>query len=482
MTIGSATTEAPVKAETDPEGNFMFPKVPAGAQVLVTITKQGFATVRTTATVPAAAGQIPLNDGNANLGITTLTELNGTVKFTLVTPSGRPAAGATAFMEVTPTGTTSTNAININMVSTVRLRAVADGQGVVTFSGVPAPSEMARLPSGTGTYHLWVEPVDLNNDGVLESGGLVTSYTAQQLLLWGTTQLVSLPQPWNQGNAGTFNTLRASNLATLLNAASRDPLRNMLRSGESIYVAFAHPVQPGSLLATVTDEFGREGFNLQATPNSTGDVYTLAMPGQLPIREGQEYNVILRAISAYDGSSFIRKGYFVSGDARTPRSTALPGFVTASFKDVSPANGQLDYNECVVVNFNQVIVPPEGGGAASAHAFFNAELGFSAGIGNDQGEYNAWSGFTLILGNPPQMQANCFEEEIVYPIDTATFTYTPRFYFWFRPPNSAVSIPVGTKVRLGFGHHQSTTGSVPYRTAWGVPLTENLEIDLVRQP
>ncbi|HSP78981.1 MAG TPA: carboxypeptidase-like regulatory domain-containing protein, partial [Myxococcaceae bacterium] len=484
MTIGSATTEEPVKATTDADGNFMFKGVPAGSTVLVTISKPGFATLRASATVPVQAGNIPLNNGNASIGVAALTELNGTVKFTLVTPSGRPAAGAVAYLEASPAGTLSSSGASISNVSSVVVSGQADPQGVVTFTGVPAPSELARIAGNNGTYELWVDPVDLNGDGILEAGGKSVSFKAQDLMQYGTSQLVALPQAQNTSSSGSFANLKASNVDSLLNAGYKDPLRNMLRSGESLFVAFAHPVQAGSLLATVTDEFGLEGFSLTATPNSTGDLYTLSMPPQLVIKEGQEYNVLLRAVSAYDGSNFYRKGYFVSGDSRSPKSTALPGFVSVAFKDGSAAsavNQVLDNGECVIVTFNQLVVQPEGGGAALAPVFVNAELNNA----NNHGEFGAATGFPLRPAAPPANVAGCFSEDTYYPIDTSSFQYTPRYYFTFTSSASVAggptaTVPVGTKVRLGFGHHQSKTSSAPYETAWGVPLTTDLEVDLTK--
>src|SRR5882672_6429655 len=53
--VSVSVTPGGLKAATDGEGNFAFDKLPGGAKVLVTLSKPGFATVRTSATIPGEA-------------------------------------------------------------------------------------------------------------------------------------------------------------------------------------------------------------------------------------------------------------------------------------------------------------------------------------------------------------------------------------------------------------------------------------------
>ncbi len=496
MTIGSTTAEAPFKM-TDGAGNFTFQNVPAGSEVLVTVSKDGHATLRASATVPSAAGNLPINNGNASLGVITLAETKSTVRFTLLTPGGRPAVGAQGYLEALPAGTVSLNGTAATAVSSVIVSSQANAQGVVSFDNVPAPAELARIgETGTaaGGYRLWVDPVDVNTDGVLEAGGYAGKFDAATLMVYGGSQLIQLPAPRNDAdsgdeNGGSFRVV-SSTVASFSYAAAttdaaraqaKEPLRNMLRSGESLFIAFSSPVQRDSLLATVTDESGRTGVPMTVTPNATWDAFSLTVPSQLPIVEGQEYNVILRATSAYTGTSLTWKGYFIGGDFSHPKSTTS-GFLTVAFKDANVAGNtpNLDSGECVILTFNQAVIPPEGTSPTPVELYFDADLGFP----DNRGEFGTDRGGFAALAAPVPMTAvsssNCFDEKTTYPIDTTTFTYTPRFYFVFASYAASgpkPTVPVDTNVRLAFSR-QSLMGSVPYKTVWGVPLIDDVTVKL----
>ena len=497
MTIGSATAEAPFTAKTDGAGNFTFKGVPAGSEVLVTVGKEGYATLRASATVPSAAGNIPINNGNANLGLITLAETKSTVRFTLLTPAGRPAVGAQGYLEALPAGTISLNGTAATAVSSVIVSGQADAQGIVSFNNVPAPAELARIgETGTaaGGYRLWVDPVDVNTDGVLEAGGYAGKFDASTLMVYGGSQLIRLPAPRNDADSGaedggSFRVVStnvasfsyASATTDAARAQAKEPLRNMLRPGEPLFVAFSSPVQKDSLLATVTDESGRTGVSMTVTPNATWDAFSLAVPSQLPIVEGQEYNVILRATSAYSGASLSWKGYFIGGDFGRPKSTSS-GFLTVAFRDSNVAGNtpNLDAGECVIVTFNQALILPEGTGTALVEAYFDADLGFP----DNRGEFGTdKGGFPALVAPAPMTAAassGCFDEKATYPIDTTTFTYTPRFYFLFASYAASgpkPTVPVDTNVRLAFSR-QVLASPVSYKSVWGVPLIDDVTVKL----
>ncbi len=499
MTIGSATAEAPFKATTDADGNFTFKGVPAGSQVLVTVSKAGHSTLRASATVPSSAGNIPLSNGNANLGVITLAETQSTVRFTLLTAAGRPAVGAQAYLEALPAGTISLNGTEATAVSSVIASARADAQGGVSFDKVPAPAELARI-GGTGPaaggYRLWVDPVDVNADGVFEAGGYAGKIDAATLMVYGGSQLIRLPAPRNDAGSGDEQAsgfrLVSSSVASFsyatattdaARAQAREPLRNMLRAGEPLFVAFSSPVQRDSLLATVTDEAGRVGVPMTVTANATGDGFSLVVPTQLPIVQGHEYNVILRATSAYSGESLTWKGYFIGGDFGQPKSTAPAGLAAVSFKDSAGGTANLDPGECVIVTFNQALITPEGTGVLPVDTYFDADLGFT----DNRGEFGTdKGGFPLVPAPAPLAAAsssNCFDERSAYPIDVTTFTYTPRYYFLFNSFSASgprPTVAVDTNVKLAFSR-QVLLSPTPYKTVWGVPLIEDVVVKLSKQ-
>ena len=484
LTIGSATTDAPVATKTDAAGNFMFSGVPAGSQVLATISKQGFATARISVTVPSAAGNIPINNGNANVGSVSLAELNSTVRFILVTPSGRPAAGAQAYIEAFPAaaivapGTATGASSGVTPVGMVVGAAVAGPDGTVAFSGMPSPSEVSRLSrdSNNAGYRLWVDPVDSNGDGVIDAAGESVTYYANKMP--SGPQVLTLSTPLVKDTSGfVIVATNVPSLAYATGSKSRDPLNNLVRGGESIYVSFSQPVQRESLVATITDEGGLNGFQASATANATSDGYTIAIPSGLSIVEGQKYNILLRATSAYTGDTPATwRGYFISGDVKSPRSITGSNFATVAFKDAASGTANaLDSGECVVVTFNQAIIPTPSG--IPVEAYLNADLG----PGNATGEFSASSGFPLFTLAPPVTGSKaCVDETLVYPVDRTSFVYTPRYYFTaFMSGSPAPTVPTGTTVRLAFNKHYLNNYAA-YETAWGTPLTQNVEVPLTK--
>jgi hypothetical protein len=459
MTLGSATEV--LEARTDASGNFMFKNVPGGAQVLLTVSKSGFATLRAATTVPSSAGNIPINDGNANVGPITLSELNGTLRFNLVTATGRAAAGARATLEATPAGTVGFGDTSTSVASKVIVQATADDQGSVLFTGVPTPIELSRLMANGG-YRLVVDPVDLNNDNILESGGASKAFSATNMISYGTVQVVQLPAPSNSADVSPVPlnfSLRTTNIPSLASLIDSDPLRNMLRSGESIYVTFTHPVQRESVYAILTDEQAREAIPLTVSVNATGEGVTITPPGQA-IRDGMEYNLSLRATSAYTGDNSSLKGYFVGGDPKTPKSF---GLVSVAFRDAATDDfpNVLDSGDCVFITFNQLVVPPAG---PKGVVFFNWDVSGAGGIGDSMGEYGYKDGFTLTPATPPFAGCNIDDGE-TFPIINF-ISATTRFYFVY----GGQQITQGVQVKVDFTPYTRADVSTLYETSWGVPV------------
>jgi len=428
--------------------------------VLLTVNKPGYSTLRAAATVPSAAGNIPINDGNASVGPITLTELNGSIRFNLVTSTGRPASGARATLEATPAGTVGFGDTSTSTVSRVIVQATADAQGSVLFQNVPTAIELSRLATNA-SYRLVVDPVDLNDDGLLEAGGTARTFTAANIITYGTVQVVQLPSPSNsvETNPSLLFGVRTTNIPSMASLFDSDPLRNMLRSGESAYVTFTHPVQSGSVYAILTDESARSAIPVNWSVNPTGEGVTINLP---TIQEGMEYNLSLRATSAYTGENISLKGYFVGGDPKTPKPFSL---VSIAFKDKAsdPTPNVLDTNDCVFVTFNQLVVSPAG---PKGIVFFNWDVDAVGGIGNENsvGEYGSKNGFTLTPAVPPFAGCNIDDGE-TFPIINFT-TATTRFYFVY----SGQQITQGVQAKVDFTPYTRSDISSFYETSWAVPV------------
>ncbi|MBM7119503.1 carboxypeptidase-like regulatory domain-containing protein [Archangium primigenium] len=461
LLIGSDTSGTAYSKKTDGAGNFMFTGVPAGSGVLVTASKDGYATLRANTTVPSSAGNIPINNGNASLGAMMLADTSGSVSFTLYTPSGHPAANARAYLEATPAGMLAFNGTEASTTSSVIATPVlANEMGIVTFSGVPSPGELARIGgAGFGGYRLFVDPVDYNGDGIIDAAGTVAEFSASSLIGRGYSQLVRLESPTNTDGGGTFN-LVATNLASLQATVDRRPSRNLLREGESIFLGFNQPVLRESMLAILTDESGRDQIDVTVTANATGDVYSIT-PAAGRIAEGQEYNLILRATSAYSGLVRTWKGSFVRGDVKSPRALAI---TSVTFKDLNTAgnvSNVLDAGECVVVTFNQVVSTNPG-----------AVIPLEATLSGGPETLNIK---TVLPASYPATGNACFPGEATkFPIDSAA-SATTRFYFQYGTAGAAGYPPLNPRsvtanLRMEFTKFQLLDLASYYETAWGVPV------------
>lgn len=493
MTIGSSQGR---RAQTDASGNFTFDDVPAGAQILLTISKVNYATLRATSTVPSSAGNIPINNGNASFGPIALAELNDSVRISLVLPNGRPAANARATLEAAPGGTFIINNGNIaasSVVSSVVASGVANDQGVITFTGLPSAAELDRVGayvSGGGRYRLWVEPVDANNDNNPESGGHAETISASAMLTGGSLRVVRLPYPQNASQ--NFDIL-ASNIETLRDGNVKDPLRNMLRSGEPIYITFNHPVQQGSTLVLLTNEFGL-GPQQPSPPappwpmvpvllpvttsvGGLGNVLTILPGSAVTFQEGQEYNLHVRAVSAQTGATLARDGFFFAGDPASPRPLALSSIAYQETSAVAPA--RLDRGEIVYITFNQAIEARRQVATAElVEVFIDADIDSSGVINDAQGERGNANGIPAYACEPTtHTPLATLGGTVTSPLPAKAFPapafpfvpsgFTTRLCFTY--PGAASLSPDTTTLYVHFDRLRERTTDV-YETIWGSPI------------
>ncbi|MCP3098290.1 carboxypeptidase-like regulatory domain-containing protein [Myxococcus sp. K15C18031901] len=461
LTIGSSKES--LATTTDAKGNFTFPNVPAGSQVLLTFTKAGFATLRATATIPSSAGNVPINNANVSFGPVTLTRLDGTLRFVLVSPTGRPAAGVKATLEASPAGTVvlTNSDQTTRVVSTVVVEGTSDEQGVVTFQGVPTAMELARFTGAQ--YRLWVSAVDANNDGIPESFGASPTYAATTILSQGTTQIIKLP--FSQGNSDPL-AIESSNVSSIRLVPSTDPQRNLVKPGEPIYVYFNKPVQPGSLLARLTDEYGKESLAVTATLSNGGYSATIA-PAAGVVQEGKEYNLQISAVAAENGAVLTKRGFFFGGEQSAPKQVSISD---VRFQDTQRSGvgvNALNANEKVYVSFSSPLKAP----LTNAYVFLNIDLNSSGGNPGDfPGEEGNAVGLPLFAEEPTApIQTRTPAEVAVFPIDRSG--YTTRYYFIY--PGPEFGNLFNFQMRVSFSSLTPRTDE-HYLGIWGQPVTTDM--------
>ncbi|RKH27717.1 carboxypeptidase regulatory-like domain-containing protein [Corallococcus sp. CA041A] len=466
MTIGSQPTGK--SATTDASGNFVMTDVPAAAQVLLTFSKGGYSTLRASSIVPAAAGTVPINNGNASFGPVTLTQLNSSLAVTVVTPQGRPAVGAKGVLEVDKAGSVILSNYDSvsSVVSKVYVEATADSNGILTFNGIPSGVELARLG---GTYNLWIAPMDTNGDGVVDTGGYTKSYSGGSIVGSQATTLAQLNFSKPSG-VGALN-IEGGNVSSLKGAAEVDPLRNMVRPGEPIYVYFNQPVQPGSLLVRLTDEYAKESLPVTASVNVGGYSATIT-PGNGIVQEGKEYNIFVRAVAAEGGSNYSQTGFFFGGDQAAPKAVSITDVRYQENTTIAPTNIQLNSGETVYVTFSAPIKALIG---TVAQVFFNDDLDGNGILGNVVGEIGNAQGFYLYSAEPtaPYVTGTPAEKP-VFGIQPSS--YSTRYYFVYGGATSfGQSQSSKLTFKVEFGKLPQQGYSDAYETIWGQSV--NADVD-----
>ncbi|WIG94559.1 carboxypeptidase-like regulatory domain-containing protein [Myxococcus sp. SDU36] len=481
MTIGSSAE--PVAALSDTKGNFTYTNVPGGAQVLLTFSKAGYATLRAQATVPTTAGNVPINNGNASFGPITLTRLDGTLNFLVVTPTGRPAAGTRATLEATPAGSINNGDNSSSMVSSVVVEATANEQGLLSFTGIPSASELARLRNGAGQYKLWVSPMDSNGDGIPETGGYVSTYSGAEVVANGTTRLISLPYSRPQN---VPLSIESSNVASLRGAAADlHPLRNLVRPGEPIHVFFNQPIQQGSLSVRMTSENAAELLPVTTSVANGGYSATINPGGA--IADGREYNIDVRAVSAEGGSMYARTGFFFTGDASAVRQMSI---TEARYQEMDTGSEvtatQLNSGEIVYLTFNHPISRAFTTGGHVYVRFHRNIAGpvapVGSGIGDSVGEHSNATGFELQPSEPTRpLPTRIPNENPAFTIVNSGYTSRWAFTYIGNPIQSHEFSTVQMEVYFSELPSRAIMGS--YENYMGQPLVSNLTVTgVVQQP
>ena len=209
--------------------------------------------------------------------------------------------------------------------------------------------ELTRLG---GSYLLSVNALDTNTDGVYEAGGLVRSYPASTLVMEGTVRTEQLPPAYSPG---TDLAVKYSSLGALQpDNGQIKPQHNMVKPTEGIYIVFNQPVQAGSVVVGLTDEYGKESLSVNKEVTGGGTVLTIK-PGQ-SLSPGREYNLYIRAVPLAGGAPFTTAPTvaFFGGDLSSLPAIAIE---SVKFQEVTTNNGLIDRGETVYVNFNQVMTP-----------------------------------------------------------------------------------------------------------------------------
>lgn len=445
---GSAT----FKTTTNAAGGFFFKELPAGSVGQLTMTKAGFGTARMAVSVPSSAGNFPLDDGNGNAGIFLLTELNGTVRFTVYSGSGKLAKGARGLLEVTPAALTTTSSGSYGSSQGITsVEATTDDSGVLVFTGVPSPAEIARVG---GSYQLTIGALDEDGDGTIDSLGTSRSYNGSTLFT-NPTQTIQL----NESGTSASLAISSANLDSLTSSfSSSQPYLNALKPNEPVTVVFNQAIVEATRTVKVVNEDCATNVAVIVTQRAPN---VLSIAPTTSWTTGAEYHLVIRATGLDSGTTRDFRAFFFAIDPAAPRPVgSSPSFVAKK----APGNtntGAFESGDELFVRFD---TPVSFLGGPQGRAFFSADLNGNGSVGGgDPGEVGSpfTAGFVIDLA------------EETYDAKTSTFTcrtnnYGSRYRInYFGIP--AGGLPANTAMRITLPADQS--GSTGYQTAWGQVAT-----------
>lgn len=457
---GSAT----FKTSTNSQGAFFFQGLPAGSTGQVAVSKAGFGSGRQSVSVPATAGNFPLNDGNGNMGILILTELNTTVRFTVYSASGKPAKGARGLLEVTPAAlfTVSSGTYGSSQGVT-NVEAVADDNGALIFAGVPSPAEMTRVG---GTYQLTIGALDEDNDGQIDSLGTSRAYS-------GVTLFTNPSQTIVLGAAGTTAPLAitAASLESLTNlAGTPPPYLNAVKPSEAITVVFNQPIAEATRTVKVVEEDCSRNVAVTVTQRAPN---VLSITPTTAWTTGAEYHLVIRATGLDSGTTRDFRGYFFAIDPGAPRPLGTSATFYAKKAPGAMNAGALENGDELYVVFD---TPLALLGGPQGRAFIGFDLNNNGSVGGtDPGEIGA---MPTTLGFPIDLAEETFDP-MASTFTCRTNSYGSRYRISYGAL-PAGGVPNNTTMRVILPSEQSS--ATGYQTAWGQSATGSVNGNLtIRQ-
>ena len=379
--VVSSTDPTVSTAITDALGLFFVDKLTGGSTVGVFVKMAGFAPAWTTALVPGATGNFPLNDGEIFVGTLALLPVSDdAVTFNVLGYDGAPIDG-TATLVVTP-GFVLNSGKNEGMGSISVSGTVT--AGVLTFSGVPKPQEAAWMSTAgiDVRYTVYVNPlVDATGAGY---GGLIFPVLAKDLLTDPWNRTLVLPAP--TGNEALA--ILATNVQNLRSSTPSPARDNLIAKSETIYVVFNQPIADDLFVEIRNDEGALKDsvaipINLPVK-NALGTELqiTARAPG---FTDGQKYNLVIQASPRFNpaGGIVTFSGPFFGGDATAPKQLQAP---TVSVQERALThNGVWDLTETLEIVFDKYI----GRGDSTPltlPVFFENDLNNNGEIGDAPGE------------------------------------------------------------------------------------------------
>lgn len=471
LLIGDGTDAAHIyKTTTTTDGAYVFKEVPGGAEGQLLFSKTGYSNAKVAVSVPATGGNIPINNGNGNGGVVTLAQLDTTVKFHVYTAAGEPAKGARALLEVSGTAWRTFNGSAGGSAGNYSGVAEADDTGTLTFTGAPNPEEMVRL--NDPKFNLTIGALDTNNDDVPEFLGLIRGWNASELFL---SPVRSVVLPDARINAPL--NIAGSNVESFTVAAS-PPYRNAVKASEPINIVFNQAITQADAtrLVKIVQEDCQTPVPAMVTSRAPN---LLTITPSAPWTLGDRYNIIVRATGLESGTTVDFIGYFFAIDATAPRPLSQTGQFQVRKRGGNMLASALQPGDSLNVMFDTPITLQPGGPAASVYVSLDLNGDGVVGGNMGAGELNGPAGTGFQFTNNEQTTAN---DPAAGSFTCKQSGYSKRWSINipFASFPAMGSIAASTPLRVIFP--KDNTSSDTYQTAWGSPVTADVNGTLVVVP
>ncbi len=418
--------------EAEEMGLFSFGDVPAGGEVGLSISFEGYSRATLKARVPAEAGDFPVENIGAFVGPVALFPLDGTADVQLLGHDGQVVNDASARAVASAAWVDlEEGARQVGFIST----ASTSANGRLDFSGLPNLSDLALYD---GRVSFIVDPVFDGDD--LRYLGHSESHSAAYLAARGGRVTITLAPPGENHPLLPI----ASNVGSLLSSGGTPlPGDSVVGINEAIRVAFNQPLDPNTLEATVYDQ-GGEVIHPTLSRIDDGNVVRIAPDGETYLG-GRAYRVLLEVQAAATGSihnRVRRHGSFFA----TPLDQEVK-VIGARMVDNSGSDS-LEAGDEVFIDLSQAIGLGQGRTDLSFPIYLNHDLNGSGTTGDARGE----------IGSDDPIWAQTAEPVPPSPMQRSGFTRHFRFVMPNVPPEDPMADPYsfGSGVGITFMMDLST--------------------------
>ncbi len=408
-TVSLAAGETATTTTTDASGTFHFSGVPAGGNVGVTITKEGFTRATTQVYVSASAGNFPTEGAGAFAGSISLFPTDSALTVRVLGYDGQAIDGAT--VRVTINGA-------YVLGSNVRGRYSRSGVTAGGIATIPGILNLLAASDFNLTFDILAEPVDRDGDGLPEYLGQAVTYPAEALVAQGGTVVIRLDPFGGDQPLVVVGT----NVNSLINGVPA-PGDSVVPVNGEIRIVYNQPVEPQSVQAIAFLYDGRTPFPVSSRVENG---YTVVISPAMPYDPGREYHLRVQA-SALASSQFNPVSRAYGAYFSEPASSEVR--VSRAITIDSNANGVLDAGDRVELQLSQVVGRGLGDLLIRFPLYFNVDFDGSGTVGDARGELN--SGLPIRAESNETIPAgpfgpSGFTRDYAFTMPAGSYSYAPN--------------------------------------------------------